>query len=405
MKKGFTLVELLAVIAILAILVIIALPNVMGMFNTAKKNSFNTELKTIYGAAQTAFIKDSLLENYEGNVVYSRVNNNYCNRKLDLTGRTNLSFYIELDRTGKVVKYYASDNTFQFKSDSEIKKEDITIDKVERLSDGVDKIEITCSGIQASCNKKNIGDEVVVANEPFIVVNSDCTKTILLAKYNLYVGSNVRYNSADDIDLIHAITSSDTGYGMQNENAKGYVSTSNEYIGNVAFSGKGYWDSGECKYIGNGVECNESSGLLSKYNGSYSDNNYPNVYDKNYSTVLPNIIWREDSGHTSSNDYSVSYYVEEYVNKLKSLGAPNTIEGRLLTQEEAVSLGCDSINKNCNNAYSWVSTSSYWLSSASSKEFIWDIDSTKKFSENGVFSDTNSIGVRPVIEINTSDLL
>ncbi len=38
MKKGFTLVELLAVIAILAILVIIALPNVMGMFNTAKQN-------------------------------------------------------------------------------------------------------------------------------------------------------------------------------------------------------------------------------------------------------------------------------------------------------------------------------------------------------------------------------
>ncbi|MCI7083376.1 MAG: prepilin-type N-terminal cleavage/methylation domain-containing protein, partial [Tenericutes bacterium] len=31
-KKGFTLVELLAVIAILAILVIIALPNVLSMF-------------------------------------------------------------------------------------------------------------------------------------------------------------------------------------------------------------------------------------------------------------------------------------------------------------------------------------------------------------------------------------
>ena len=31
-KKGFTLVELLAVIAILAILVVIALPNVIGKF-------------------------------------------------------------------------------------------------------------------------------------------------------------------------------------------------------------------------------------------------------------------------------------------------------------------------------------------------------------------------------------
>ena len=32
-KKGFTLVQLLAVIAILAVLVIIALPNVLKMFN------------------------------------------------------------------------------------------------------------------------------------------------------------------------------------------------------------------------------------------------------------------------------------------------------------------------------------------------------------------------------------
>ena len=35
-KRGFTLVELLAVIAILAILVLISLPNVVGMFNNAK---------------------------------------------------------------------------------------------------------------------------------------------------------------------------------------------------------------------------------------------------------------------------------------------------------------------------------------------------------------------------------
>ena len=38
-KKGFTLVELLAVIAILALLVIIALPNVLKMFNQAKKDT------------------------------------------------------------------------------------------------------------------------------------------------------------------------------------------------------------------------------------------------------------------------------------------------------------------------------------------------------------------------------
>ena len=44
-KKVFTLVELLAVIAILAILVIVAMPNVLGMFNQAKANSFVTEVQ------------------------------------------------------------------------------------------------------------------------------------------------------------------------------------------------------------------------------------------------------------------------------------------------------------------------------------------------------------------------
>ena len=39
-RKGFTLVELLAVIAILAILVIIALPNVINMYNKAQKEIF-----------------------------------------------------------------------------------------------------------------------------------------------------------------------------------------------------------------------------------------------------------------------------------------------------------------------------------------------------------------------------
>ena len=51
-RQGFTLVELLAVIAILAILVLVAVPNVLGMFNQAKKDTFTTETKEMVRIAQ-----------------------------------------------------------------------------------------------------------------------------------------------------------------------------------------------------------------------------------------------------------------------------------------------------------------------------------------------------------------
>ncbi len=110
-NKGFTLVELLAVIAILAILVIIALPNVMGMFNQAKESSFMTELKQIYKVAQQQWISDSLFGT--GEKVYSRCDNG-CTNSLDLSGRTELEYYIKIDQGGSIVEYYATDGTYQY---------------------------------------------------------------------------------------------------------------------------------------------------------------------------------------------------------------------------------------------------------------------------------------------------
>ena len=118
-KQGFTLVELLAVIAILAILVIIALPNVMGMFNQAKENSFTTEIKTIFQQAEQQWISDSMLET--GEITYRRVNGNSCSTssngsKIDLSGRTELNYEITLNQAGKVIAFNADDGTYILKS-------------------------------------------------------------------------------------------------------------------------------------------------------------------------------------------------------------------------------------------------------------------------------------------------
>ena len=133
-KRGFTLVELLAVIAILAILVIIALPNVMGMFNTAKKNSFTTEVKELYKIAQQQWISDSMFNTTDQE--YGRCSG--CSYKeLDLTGRQELKYYIKIDKSGNVVKYYATDGTYQFRYDgSGLLVTDITdVDQVTELND------------------------------------------------------------------------------------------------------------------------------------------------------------------------------------------------------------------------------------------------------------------------------
>ena len=114
-KKGFTLVELLAVIAILAILVIIALPNVMGMFNQAKQNSFTTEAKEIFKQAEQQWISDSMLSTQE--ITYHRVGGTTgasVGNGIQLTGRTQLDYYIKVNKSGKIVNYYATDGSYQY---------------------------------------------------------------------------------------------------------------------------------------------------------------------------------------------------------------------------------------------------------------------------------------------------
>ena len=94
-NKGFTLVELLAVIAILAILVIIALPNVLKMFNDSKKNSFLTEAKTVYSEVSKKYISESMKGN---KLTYVSSEDS---TKLDMTGKK-LQYCVLLNADGSV---------------------------------------------------------------------------------------------------------------------------------------------------------------------------------------------------------------------------------------------------------------------------------------------------------------
>ena len=171
-RNAFTLVELLAVIAILAILVIIALPNVMGMFNSAKKNSFMTEVKQIYKVAQQQWINDSMFST--SNQEYGRCNG--CSYKeLSLTGRKEIKYHIKLDKAGNVIYYKVDDGTYSFLY----------------TGNGLDITSITEDQIVAST-----GEEVVTSSYVYAGVSN-----------NLRVGSSV----PNDVNTYNDYTSAFNG--------------------------------------------------------------------------------------------------------------------------------------------------------------------------------------------------
>lgn len=120
-KNGFTLVELLAVIAILAILVIIALPNVLEMFNNAKKDIFLTETKTVIKKTSDKYISEVMKGNKIDHI------NSLDETKLNLSNN-NLKYDIKLDNKGNVLSYVISDNNFCLESTKNIY--DVTADDV-----------------------------------------------------------------------------------------------------------------------------------------------------------------------------------------------------------------------------------------------------------------------------------
>ncbi len=119
-KKGFTLVELLAVIAILAILVIIALPNVLKMFREAKENTFTREVQNIMRSAESKYVSASI-GNKDVKCFDSSTN------VLNLDGRSNILYVVKFNDKGKIIEVSARDEANELIANNSlgIQREDI----------------------------------------------------------------------------------------------------------------------------------------------------------------------------------------------------------------------------------------------------------------------------------------
>jgi len=210
------------------------------------------------------------------------------------------------------------------------------------------------------------GDVIRIGDtENFYVISTNSEKTVLLAKYNLLVG-----NEVENLSVTGQIASNTPGYGLQSDTATAYVDGT--FKGTIDFSQTNYWDDG--------------NGLISPYNvngASYDGNPFPYVYDSN-STIYEYI-----NGQSG------------YVNRLKSMGAPSTITGRLLTYEEADA--AQSIEDN-GTSIIFDGRQSYWLGSAINSRSVWYVNSDDSNFHVNRYSYDNNGGVRPVIEMPTSEL-
>ena len=210
---------------------------------------------------------------------------------------------------------------------------------------GLVEEEATLAYTIVSGDLDTVGSVVKIADEEFYVIGQeDSTHVKLFAKYNLGVGNGF-----------------ETPTNKQDVNAIGYGSVgSSPYTGTVDFSSSNYWFDG--------------SGLDESYGSSY-----------------PAYVYGSNS--------NIKTYVDNYVTYLNNQGV--SVTGRLISYEELVALGCDDSLGYCDSSHgatapNWVSSTSYWVGSAASYDYVRTVHSFGDFSSNQ-YNNNYDNGVRPVI--------
>ena len=427
-KNGFTLIELLAILIILGIIALITVPIITNTLNDAR---INTAIDSAYGYVRAVdklnYSKSLNDEDILEDGMYTVSELKALGVSVD--GREPSDGWVELEESEVVAfSIKMGDYVITKYRDSEIVCEngDVQPDEATKqqmelqaeISEKVDtyvKAALAANSSITGETAKNVSRMSNVTTNPadsgwihfnkindnVVVVDYSLTYGDLTANYSSLtngnyvstfgearnkpllatVGSDVCLTETDCFKVIEingetatllANNNINPETGMQGENGQNYK---------VAFSQTNYWIS--------------NNTLVLKYsnNGAYSYDSANNKFvDTNNNQVYPDIYDSTKDKEPGNNDYSVAYYVNQYVENLKDLGI-NVTSGRILTKSEVESGGI---------AYSYrTSGEEYWLGSAYSGG---GVSSWASNFISGMSYSFSGYGVRPVIVISTSDI-
>ena len=158
-KKGFTLVELLAVIVILGVILLIAVPKVLEAIDNSKLSSFAASSKLIAAEAEREYVKRTVLEtlNQESDPItcndVTNISSDYEN--CDITFDSSGVAYVSVYGTNNFESMYClntTKETSRCNGEVEVYEESILNGAYPRLADGMIPVTIANDGTVTTIN-------------------------------------------------------------------------------------------------------------------------------------------------------------------------------------------------------------------------------------------------------------
>ena len=180
-KKGFTLIELIAVVAVLSILMLLVVPNLIRNYNDSKKEVFHDNVVRIYDSAESTYVSSG---GKSGNY-------NSDDNKLNSSISKNIKYEVDISEDGKITKIFVTDGSYTFsKEDSNgLTKSDLTKEDIK-------------DGDSEDVSSTNMYDKLLEDN-PTRLVRNDFSKTLTVTNTNTLYSASESINGSVPVNVYY----------------------------------------------------------------------------------------------------------------------------------------------------------------------------------------------------------